>query len=122
MIKIFTIAAACVILSACGYPTENVDLKPRDGCDQRVVLATVYSLEQHPGRWSSDGFRLESSDVYIWVANEDYGLEIMPDDTFSNFDIGSSGFEEFTPECRALLYDATQEWTAGKVVRKLGIK
>jgi len=75
---------------------------PEAGCDQRGVLAVVWSLEYQPDDWTYDGFRLKKGDVSIWVANDNYGLEI-------------NGFTTLTPACRALLYKKTQKLAENRV-------
>ncbi len=42
-----------------------------------VAVSIIHSLESDGASWKSDEFRLwHSSGVNIWVANEDYGLEV----------------------------------------------
>ena len=90
-----TSEASIVFYPPAKFPT-------REGCNQRGVLAAVWSLENQPDDWSYDGFRLGKGDISIWVANDDYGLEI-------------NGFTGLTQQCRALLFTATQRLAENRV-------
>jgi len=104
-----------LILAGCGDGrSATFQPAPIADCDQRGVLATVWSLKQLSDHWSSDGYRLEKDDMSIWIANGADGLSIATSGLF----VGNGGFESFTGACRALLYGATQDWHARMAERE----
>jgi hypothetical protein len=116
-------ALLIVAAAAGGYLAETVRLKEQpsqldqpkqlqaqSGCTDYNVLTIVSSLRQHPGEWSADDYHIYkdgwgSNDVYIWTANEDYGLDIARNKYGSN-----TNHYPFSNQCRALLYKNVQAW------------
>jgi len=89
--------------------------KQIDKCSDQTVVAVVYSLRTDPQSWTSDSYNLSYGNaVKIWVANEDYGLNIG-----LGSDISNGAKYDMSDECRALLYSATQDWRTNYVTTKL---
>ena len=85
------------------------------GCTDPAVTAVVYSIDNYPDSWESDSFQMwHDDDVSVWTGNEDYGLSLT---------MGSSRAQPdqyvMNDQCRAVLYEATQEWLRNTLNEKL---
>jgi len=86
------------------------------GCTDQVVLKTVYWLQKDPSSWTNDNYALKSTRATVWIANGDYGLSIKL--TREDFSTGQE-YNSFSPQCRGLLYQHTQNWLQASLLQQL---
>ncbi len=105
------LAAALLAVAGCGFDkppsvvmqagAEGPAVLPEEGgCDQSVALQLAWQLRNRLG-WADDGYRINNGRVWIWHANEVYGMAVGVNDNVS-----PRNESQFTKECRAVLYDA----------------
>ena len=81
---------------------------PYDGCNDCTMPARqiAWSFDHQPKEWSSDRFRAHRRGVWIWIANEDYGIEVGTD---ASTDPEGFGWKPSAQD-RLIIYAAFSRW------------
>lgn len=107
-------AGGAVVLSHHDATTKEAILavpvveSPYDGCTTCTLQARqiAWSLDNQTDQWASDPYRAHRRDVWIWIANNEYGMQVDKDDGVS-----PQGFGWVPSEAdRTMIFAAYLRW------------